>query len=233
MVLAFILRPILQLICCLAFAAPELRLTISAHQAGFVLSLGVLQHVLLEVVAAEFLEALLALMLLVLARRVPSLCADGTYEISIAKSMVSYQYRVPAARIKDIPAGRTSVTVGEQFLPPIALHTTLACESFRLMCLCSMCLCCLQSGICAGLAQAVQAFRPTPLRDILLIEVAGKPDAEVAGVEHVLRLPFQVATGAQVLLRHGVHLLRFRGFIIQRAACCSYHRFCTGWSNDG
>ena len=101
---AFMLRPIIQLICCFAFAASELGLTISAHHASCFPFLVVASYILLEVVAAEFLAAFFAMMLPVFARRVPSLCAARTYEASIAVSMVVYQLRVPAARIKDIPA---------------------------------------------------------------------------------------------------------------------------------
>ena len=53
-------RPVLQLICCFTFAAPELRLTVLAHQAGLLPSRRVVQRVLVELEAAEWLHALVA-----------------------------------------------------------------------------------------------------------------------------------------------------------------------------
>ena len=72
MILALFLRPVLQLICCITSAASELRLTVPAHQAGLLSSLHGEQHVLVELEAAELLQALFALVLVVLAGRVPS-----------------------------------------------------------------------------------------------------------------------------------------------------------------
>ena len=59
-------------------------------------------------------------------------------------------------------------------------------------------------GAHAGIAQAVQASRPHPLRHALIVEVAGIPDAEVACVEHAFLLSFEVAAGAHVFPCHGL-----------------------------
>ena len=75
---AFILRPVPQLICRITFAAPGLRQTVSAQQAGLLSSLYGVLHVLVELEvfeleAAELLQAFFALVLVVPASRVSSL----------------------------------------------------------------------------------------------------------------------------------------------------------------
>ena len=129
MMVAFSFRPVLRLICRFAFAASKLRLTLSAYQSYLLFLLHVLQHVVVKLEAAEFFQAVLALVLVVPARRVPSLCTARAHEISVRVSMVFfYRLHVPRARIKDIFASRAPVAVASQALFPdiIALDTTLA-----------------------------------------------------------------------------------------------------------
>eukprot|EP00959_Pyramimonas_sp_CCMP1952_P043493 909560-Pyramimonas_sp.AAC.1 len=57
------LRPALQLIRRFTFPAPQLRLTVQAHQAGLLMPLRVVQHVFVEREAAQVLEAIFALVL--------------------------------------------------------------------------------------------------------------------------------------------------------------------------
>ena len=106
------LRPELQLICSFTFAASELRLTIPADQTGSLSSLHVVQHVLVEFEPAELLQAFLALVLVVLARRVSSLCAARAHEVSVESPMGSYHLTSPRASIKHVFAGRAPVAVG-------------------------------------------------------------------------------------------------------------------------
>ena len=117
-----------HLICCFTCAAPELRLTGVAHQAGLLPSRCVVQRVLVELEAAELLEALLALVLVVLARRVPSLCAPRAHEVSVQASMLLYRIHVPRPCIKHASASRAPVAVEGKALSPdiIAFDTTLA-----------------------------------------------------------------------------------------------------------
>ena len=79
--------------------------------------------------AAELFEALFALVVVVLAGRVPSLCARRAHEVSVEASMISQHLSVPRACIKDVFASRTPVDVGGQALLPdiITLDTALAC----------------------------------------------------------------------------------------------------------
>ena len=79
--MSFRLRPVLQRICRITFAASELRLAVLAHQAGLLFPLHGEQHVLVETEAAFLLQALFALVLFVLARRVSSLCAARAHEV--------------------------------------------------------------------------------------------------------------------------------------------------------
>ena len=83
---------------------------------------------LVEFETAERLEALLAPVLVVRARRVPLLCAARAHEVSVESHMVIYNHRVPRARIKHVFASRTPVAVGDQALIPetIAFDTTFA-----------------------------------------------------------------------------------------------------------
>ena len=57
-IIAFRLRPVLHLIRRFTLGAPQLRLTIDAHQAGCVFSVDVVQQVLVELETAEVSEAL-------------------------------------------------------------------------------------------------------------------------------------------------------------------------------
>ena len=159
-ILSFRLRPVLQLIFCLTLAASKLRPTVPAHQAGQLSSLHGEQHVLVEFEAAELLQALsflhgeqhvlveseasellqalLALVLVVLPRRVSSLCAARAHEVSAQPPMGSYHLPRPRASIQHLFAGRAPVAIGGQTILPsnVALGTTPAfcnccCSSTR------------------------------------------------------------------------------------------------------
>ena len=88
----------------------------------------VIQLRAVELEAAELLEALLALALVVLARRVPSLCAGRAHEVLVEAPMISHHLRVPRARIKHVFASGSPLAVGDQELLPniIAFDATLA-----------------------------------------------------------------------------------------------------------
>ena len=119
-------RPILQLISCLTRAAPAPPQTFLAHQAAVLHSLLSILILSVELEAAELLEALLALVLVVLARCVPSLCAARAHEVSVEVSMIPNHPCVPSACIKHLFASRAPVAVGCQaLLPDINLFDTL------------------------------------------------------------------------------------------------------------
>ena len=122
------LRPELQLICCFTFAASELRLTLPALQTGFLSSFHFVQHVLVELEAAELLQAFLALVLVVPASRVSSLCTARAHEVSVESPMGSYHLTTPCASIEHVFAGRAPVVVGGQTILPssVVLGTKLA-----------------------------------------------------------------------------------------------------------
>ena len=120
--------PRASITCCITFGASELRLTVPAHQAGLLSSLHGEQHVLVELEAAELLQAFLALVLVVPARRVSSLCTARAHEVSVESPMGSYHLTTPCASIKHVFAGRAPVVVGGQTILPtsVALGTKFA-----------------------------------------------------------------------------------------------------------
>ena len=84
------LRPVHPLICCLTLAASDRRLTAMAHQARLFPFWWPVKLMLVKHEPAELFEALFALMLVVLARRVPSHCAVRAHEVSVEASMISH-----------------------------------------------------------------------------------------------------------------------------------------------
>ena len=68
-----------------------------------------MQHVLVELQVAEVVQALFALVLVVLPGRIPPLSAARAQEVSIVISMVPYHLRVPTALIKHVFASRAPV----------------------------------------------------------------------------------------------------------------------------
>ena len=115
---------------CITFAAPELRQTVPAHQAGLVsfsFHRGA-QHALVELESAELLQALLALVFVVLARRVSLLCAARAHEVSVEPPMGSHLFASPRTIIKHVFAGRAPVAVGGETILPssVTQGTTLA-----------------------------------------------------------------------------------------------------------
>ena len=79
MIASFVLRPGFPFVCYFATATPKLLRTINANSARCSLSLRVLKHVLFELLAAEQLSAIFALVVGVLACHVASLFTLGAY----------------------------------------------------------------------------------------------------------------------------------------------------------
>ena len=128
MVFSFVFRPILQLISCLTRAASERRQTFLAQQAAVLNSLRVILILSVELEAAEDLQALLALVILVPAWCVPSLCAARAHKVSVVLTMILNHLPVPSACIKHFFASRAPVVVEGQVLVPdiVAFDTSLA-----------------------------------------------------------------------------------------------------------
>ena len=128
MVFSFVFLPILQLISCLTRAASERRQTFLAHQAAVLNSLRVILILSVELEAAEDLQALLALVLLVSTRCVSALCATLAHQVSVVLTMILNHLPVPSACIEDFFASRAPVVVEGQVLVPdiVALDTSLA-----------------------------------------------------------------------------------------------------------
>ena len=92
------------------------------------MSVGVLQDVFVELEAAEFFQAVLALVRVVLARRVSSFGTVCAYEISVRQPVMLELLIAPRTCVKHVLAGSTPVAVACQTLLPdiIAFDTTLA-----------------------------------------------------------------------------------------------------------
>ena len=121
-------RPILQLISGLTRAAPAPPETFLAHQAEVLHSLLIKFTLSVELEASEHLTALFALVLVVLSRRVSSLCAVRAHEVSDEAPMISHHLRVPSACLKHLFASRAPVAIRCQALLPdiLAFDTELA-----------------------------------------------------------------------------------------------------------
>ena len=134
MVFSFLFRPILQLISCLTRAASERRQTFLAHQAAVLNSLRVILILSVELEAAEDLQALVALVLLVSTRCVSAFCATLANQVSVVLTMILNHLPVPSACIEDFFASRAPVVVEGQVLVPVivAFETSLA-SSFLLV----------------------------------------------------------------------------------------------------
>ena len=81
-----------------------------------------------ELLAAEYLSAIFALVVGVLACRVASLLTIGAYEVSILRLMCLGKVRAPARGLEYVFACATPVAVAGQTLFPdmLTLHTSLA-----------------------------------------------------------------------------------------------------------
>eukprot|EP00959_Pyramimonas_sp_CCMP1952_P389967 8172657-Pyramimonas_sp.AAC.1 len=129
MVLAFILGPAALFIRMLTGTAAQLALAVLAHFAGARLPLRIEQDVLVESATAEGLEALRALVLLILTfrlRRMPTLRAARAHEVSIGMAIMSNELRVPNARLEQVLARRAPVVACSQLAFPRALLAPFA-----------------------------------------------------------------------------------------------------------
>ena len=128
MVFAFLFRPILQLVSCLTYAAWERIQTVVAQQAAARNSLHVILMLSVELKTAEDLQAPLALVFLVPARCVSSLCAFRTHKVSVVLTSILNRLPVPSACIEYFFARGAPVVVERQILVPVivAFDTSLA-----------------------------------------------------------------------------------------------------------
>ena len=135
MVFSFVSPPILQLISFFTRAALERCHTFLAHQATTLNPRHVVLVLSVELEAAEDLQALLALVLLVSTRCVSAFCATLAHQVSVVLTMILNHLPVPSACIEDFFASRAPVVVEGQVLVPVivAFETSLASCGFLLV----------------------------------------------------------------------------------------------------